>query len=66
MYHAYAIHSCPETGQNKIYLQVSFFLRVTEKQEIHRLLNGAARLFKQTNEPKLNARAEGITVLITE
>lgn len=53
-----------ETGQNKIYLQVSLFLRVAGKQQIYILLNGATGLFKQTNQPKLNTTAEAIIILM--
>lgn len=53
-----------ETGQNKIYLQVSLLLRVIGKQQVYILVNGATRLFKQTNKPKLNTTAEAIIILM--
>lgn len=55
---------CFETGQSNIYPRVSLFLRVAEKQQIYRLLNEGARLFKQTDEAKLKTTAEAIIILM--
>lgn len=55
---------CSETGQSNIYPWVSSFLRVAEKQQIYRLLNEDARLFKQTDEAKLKTTAEAIILLM--
>jgi len=57
-----------EAGRNKIYLQVSLFLRMTGRQQIYRLLNATARLFKQTNKQtnnsKLKTTSEAIIILM--